>query len=783
MDISITAMKGCERNMKAVIMAGGEGSRLRPLTCDLPKPMARLCGRPVLEYILDLLCRHGIVEAALTMRYLPDRIVEHFPDSRYKSIDLLFVEEDQPLGTAGSVRNACGAGDDNVLVISGDALCDFDLTAAMVFHQQSGADVTILGKRVEDPREYGLIISDGTGRISAFVEKPAFSQAISDLANTGIYILSRRALDMIPPDRAFDFAQDLFPQMLQNGLTLMCREDSGYWCDIGDLETYVRCQQDMLEGKVDCDIHANDDQSGRYFRDARPAGDYVVTPPVYIGRGVRIGDGARIEAGSILDDGCVIEPGARVSGSVILQNGFIGRRARLTGALVCASANIKGGAMLFEGAAVGAGAVVGEKASIGAGVKIWNNKVVSGSVNLTEHVKTGGGKRGWFDDDGISGQVGVELTPEFCTRLGAAIGSLYQGARIGVGFGPHRSAAVLAAAVAAGVQSTGAGVIDFGENFQAQFEFSVNFAGLKAGVFICGDNRASVRVVGPGGLPAGRSLERGVEGILSRGEFVRCGWDDMGDRVEMSGMSTLYRSQLIRCAPSGLTGCAVQVRSRNLAVQSLLREILRRLGCDDGGQLRIEISTQGDKARVYEPASGYIPHHKLLTACAAWRLSRGEDVAVPFDAPHVLDEIAAKHGRRLLRYYLCPADNSDAEARKLAKYQMWSRDGLMQSVMFLHIVRRAGGLGRLMASLPAYERSTRTLPTGESPAGLLRRLSSESGSVTEGVVLQKDQGALLIRPLKRGAGVKIFAEAHSSESAAELCDFAERLLEPGGTEA
>lgn len=770
--------------MKAVIMAGGEGSRLRPLTCDLPKPMARLCGRPVLEYILDLLCRHGVTDAALTMRYLPDRIVEHFPDSRYRNIELLFVEEDQPLGTAGSVRGACNPADDNLLVISGDALCDFDLTAAMAFHKERGADVTILGKRVDDPREYGLIVSDSSGCISAFVEKPAFSQAISDMANTGIYILSRRALDMIPVDRPYDFAGDLFPKMLQNGLTLVCREDRGYWCDIGDLETYVKCQRDMLEGKVDCDIHAVDDHTGLYFRDARPAGDYTVTAPAYIGRGVRIADGARIEAGSVIDDGCVIEAGARVSGSVVLQNGYIGRRARLTGALVCASAGIKSGAMLFEGTAVGAGAVVGEKATISTGVKIWNNKVVSGSVNLTDHVKTGGGRRGYFDDDGISGQVGVELTPEFCAKLGSAIGSLYQGARIGVGYGPHRSAAVLAAAVAAGVQSTGAGVIDFGENFQAQFEFSVNFAGLKAGVFICGDTRASVRVVGPGGLPASRSLERGIEAILSRAEFVRCGWDDMGDKVEMSGMASLYRSQLIRCAPSGLTGCAVHVRSRNLAVQSLLRETLRRLGCDDGGQLRIEVSVQGDKARVYDPEAGYIPHHKVLTACTAWRLGRGEDVAVPFDAPHVLDDIAQKHGRRLLRYYLCPADASDAEARKLAKYQMWSRDGLMQSVMFLHIVRRAGGLKRLLATLPEYERSTRTLATGESPAGLLRRLSpAGAATVTEGVVLQRDQGALLIRPLKRGAGVKIFAEAHSSETAAELCDFAERLLGPAAPDA
>lgn len=758
-------------------MAGGEGSRLRPLTCDIPKPMARLCGRPIIEYILDLLGAHGFSDAAVTIRYLPDSIVGHFPKGSYEGINLRFVEEDQPLGTAGSVKNAIGKEDNEILVISGDAMCDFDLTQAVAHHHRTGADVTIIAKKVEDPREYGLISADTTGEIRAFIEKPAFSQAVSDLANTGIYILSKSTLTLIPDGEQFDFAKDLFPLMLSKGMKLMCWEGRGYWCDIGDLKSYVQCQQDMLEGKVSCNIKGETDEDGNIFAGEHPVGDYFMEGPVYIGRNVRIEDGARIECGSVIDDGCYIGRSGRVSGSVLLQNVYIDQRVKLTGALCCAASTIKAGAMLFEGAAIGAGAVIGEKAIINAGIKIWNKKRIAPSVTVTEHVKLGGETRGYFDDDGITGQVGIELTPEFCARLGAAMGSLYPGARIGVGCGPHRSASALCAATAAGIQSTGTRVMDFGENFLTQFEFCVNYCNLPVGIFISGDNRAFLRVVGPGGLPAGRDIERNIEGALSRGEFTRCSWDEVGDRVEMSGMSTLYRSQLIRFAPKGLNGLGVQVRSRNLAVQSMLRETLYKLGCDHHGGVTLELSSQGEKVRVFHPTIGYIPHHKILTLCAAWQMQRGEDVALPFDAPRLLDAIALKTGRQLLRYLICPADQSDQEARNLASLQLWSRDGLMQSVLFLHMVKRAGSIRALLETLPEYEMQSRTVDTAGNPAALISKLeSTQENRITEGVVVRKEDGIILVRPLKRGSGIRIMAEARSAEIATELCADIERLI-------
>ena len=760
-------------------MAGGEGSRLRPLTCDIPKPMARLCGRPVLEYILELLAEHGVEEAALTMRYLPDRIADHFSHSRHAGVRLDFVEEDMPLGTAGSVKNACAVDDDDILIISGDAMCDFDLSAFTAFHKKSGADVTILGKRVEDPREYGLIDIEGEGRIRGFIEKPAFSQAVSDLANTGIYLLSNNALRMIPDGVSYDFAKDLFPAMLGEGKKLMCWEGEGYWCDIGDLDSYIRCQRDMLQGLVRCNIEGTRDAAGNIFAGNSPNVGVSIHPPVYIGRGVRIEEGVLLESGTVVDDGCFIGHSARVSGSVLLQDVYIGQRARLTGALVCATATVKRSAMLFEGATVGAGAVVGEKAVLNSGIKVWNKKRIPASAIVDTHVKTAAQAKEFFDDDGIAGEIGVELTPEFAVRVGAAVGSYAPAGRIAVGCSTHPAAKVLKAALCAGIQSTGADIIDFGENFQSQFTFSMNFCAVPTGIFIRGDNKACIKLLSSGGLPASRDMERGIEIILSRGEFARCDYDSMGSHVEMSGMATMYKSQLVRYATRGLTGCTARVKSHNLTVKNTLKEVLHRLGCDVSTGMVIEVSSQGDKVRIYDPSLGYIPHHKIFTWCCLGEMERGEDVAVPYDAPRAIDAIAEGMGRKVLRYYTCPADSSDEDARKIAKSQIWSRDGLMQAVMFLSMARRAGSVEALLRRTPQFERAVRTFETGTGAAALMRELdggSRETGGIPEGVVLRRESGTVLVRPLKRGTGLRIFAEAVSAEAASDLCDDVERWI-------
>ncbi len=235
--------------MQAIIMAGGEGERLRPLTCDMPKPMAPVMGRPVMEYALALLKTHGVTRAAVTLKYLPDAIRSHFGDGRDFGVELTYFTEETPLGTAGGVAQARDYLRETFLVLSGDGLTDCDLTAALRSHVASGAEATMVLTRVEDPREYGLVERDGSGRVTRFVEKPQWSQVRGDAANAGIYILEPGVLDRIPKGTFCDFGRDVFPAMLREGRPIHTFLWEGYWCDIGDLDAYRRANRDALTGR------------------------------------------------------------------------------------------------------------------------------------------------------------------------------------------------------------------------------------------------------------------------------------------------------------------------------------------------------------------------------------------------------------------------------------------------------------------------------------------------------------------------------------------------------
>lgn len=237
--------------MKAVIMAGGEGTRLRPVLPGLPKPMALLAGRPVMERIICLLRRCGITDLSVTLRYMPESIMDYFGDGRELGVDIKYHIESEPLGTAGGVRACIDRDfDRDILVISGDAACDFDLRALMECHRRHKSAVTMALYSSAEPLEYGLVLTDPRGRVRSFIEKPTWERVVTNYVNTGIYIVSPRALSMIPENTKYDFARDLFPGMMDQGEEIRGLSMDGYWCDIGTPRAYYQCNLDALDGKL-----------------------------------------------------------------------------------------------------------------------------------------------------------------------------------------------------------------------------------------------------------------------------------------------------------------------------------------------------------------------------------------------------------------------------------------------------------------------------------------------------------------------------------------------------
>src|SRR5260221_10924751 len=290
--------------MRAVVMAGGEGTRLRPLTSNQPKPMVPIVGKPCMEHILELLRKHGVEEVVVTVAFLPQAIRSYFGDGSALGLDIQYSVEEVPLGTAGSVRLASGRLDDTTLIISGDALCDIDLTQLMAFHKDKGADVTIGLKSVDNPLEFGIVVTDEDGRIERFLEKPSWGQVFSDTINTGIYVLEPEVLEHVPTQGPYDFSKELFPLLLEMGRPLYGMVCDGYWQDIGNLDQFRQANFDALDEKVDLGIPG-----------LRLRGN------VWIGEGVEIDDLEGVAGPSFIGSHCRIAPDAAVMPYTVLGSG------------------------------------------------------------------------------------------------------------------------------------------------------------------------------------------------------------------------------------------------------------------------------------------------------------------------------------------------------------------------------------------------------------------------------------------------------------------------------
>src|ERR671933_2398833 len=310
--------------MKAVVMAGGEGTRLRPLTSNQPKPMVSIVGKPCMEHILELLRTHGFEEVVVTVAFLPQAIRSYFGDGDSLGLRLEYSVEESPLGTAGSVRLASDRLDDTFLVISGDALCDIDLTRLVEFHREQGADVTIALKSVDNPLEFGIVVTDDEGRVERFLEKPSWGQVFSDTINTGIYVLEPEVLRHVPTDRPYDFSKELFPLLLEMGRPLYGYVFDEYWQDIGNLEQFRQANFDALEERVKLEVPG-----------IRLRGN------IWLGEGVDLDDLEQIEGPAFIGNYCDISPEASVGSHAVLSNSVTLReRARVARSVVEASTHV-----------------------------------------------------------------------------------------------------------------------------------------------------------------------------------------------------------------------------------------------------------------------------------------------------------------------------------------------------------------------------------------------------------------------------------------------------------
>ncbi|WP_017716978.1 mannose-1-phosphate guanyltransferase [Kamptonema formosum] len=534
--------------MRAVLMAGGSGTRLRPLTCDLPKPMVPILNRPIAEHIINLLRRHQITEIIATLHYLPDVMRDYFQDGSDFGVQMTYaVEEDQPLGTAGCVKNIAELLDQTFLVISGDSITDFNLSAAMAFHKHKRSKATIVLTHVPNPIEFGVVITDKDSRIRRFLEKPSTSEIFSDTVNTGIYILEPEVLDYLPENKECDFSKDLFPLLLEKGEPMYGFIAEGYWCDVGHLDAYRDAQYDGLYGKVKLEFPYEERSPGLWVgQNTYIDPSAKIETPVLIGHNCRIGSRVQIEAGTSIGDNVTIGADADIKRPIVWNGVIVGEEAHLRACVTARGVRIDRRAHVLEGAVVGALSSIGEEAQISPDVRVWPSKKVESGATLNINLIWGqAAQRNLFGQRGVSGLANIDITPEFAVKLGAAYGStLKPGSQVTVSRDQRNISRMVTRSLIAGLMSVGTHVQNLESTAIPIARTVAPTLSVAGGVHVRvhPDRHDSILIefFDGKGINISKSLEKKIEGAYFKEDFRRAQIQEIGNMAYPSQVLDLY---------------------------------------------------------------------------------------------------------------------------------------------------------------------------------------------------------------------------------------------------
>jgi len=761
--------------MKAVIMAGGEGTRLRPLSLGRPKPMTTLFDKPVLEHIIALLKRSGITDICLTLQYMPDLVKDYFEDGGRLGVSLTYFVEEQPLGTAGSVK-ACmnHLGREDFLVLSGDAVCDMDLTAAADFHRRRRSAATLVLCRHHNPLEYGLVLTDIEGRVERFVEKPSWGQVVASTVNTGIYVLTAEAMDRVPEQGFYDFGKELFPALLDGGAPLYGYVADGYWRDMGDCRAYLDCVADALSGKIKLDLGLPQRDPGVWSAIPVPE-SITVRPPVWIGRQVSIGAESIIGPHTVLGSGSSVGRGSLIRHSV-LQQARAGDHTTLYGAVLCPNSSAQKGTVLHEGTVLGEDSVAEENAVLNEGVKLWPGRHAPKGGRLTVSL-TG---RGWQQPPGfgdgavLQGIINEEITPQLMLQLGGALGA--EG-KAGLGYTGGEGAGMLARAAAAGMASAGGDIFSHDAPVAAAAAWLAERYTLPVSLFLEQEGeRVYASCFDCRGLPLDRSRQRKLEGAVLRGETVRVSGSRAGHFEPVVGISAAYAADAAKRARFGQQPMRPVTAAvpGNTPADRLLAQGLEYLGCTVLREQRSGIpafrADYGGRRLLGwdEDGTPLTPERLLILLCLMELEQGGGRVAIPPWAPAAIEIMEAARGKTVLRL-----GRDGARAEELYRQLPWLRDALFAACRIcagMAVSDRQ--LKALMQRIPRVVLRRREIPLRGSRGAIMEALAGQPGvSAGEGLRLRTGEGWIYIAPLVRRSALRVVAEGYSAETAAELCDF------------
>ncbi|MEI6207499.1 MAG: mannose-1-phosphate guanyltransferase [Desulfuromonadales bacterium] len=818
--------------MKAVIMAGGFGTRIQPLTGSMPKPMIPLFNRPIMLHIVELLKKYDITDLVMLLYHQPFYIKNFFRDGADFGVKITYVTPLQDMGTAGAVKAAEKFLNERFLVISGDLLTDFNLKKIMDFHSDNKARATITLTSVKDPLQFGVVITDKEKRITQFLEKPGWGEVISDTINTGIYVLEPEILKYIPEGENFDFSQDLFPLMLKKKDALFGVTAKGYWRDIGNTDSYREAYHDIFKGKINLKI----DEPKQDFvgKDLRIGVDVKLEHADGLEGTVVVGDNSQILGevrikDSVIGRNCTIEAGVRLNRCVIWDNSYIKKGAKLNDSVICSNVRVGQGAVLEEGVIVADDTSIGDEAVIKTDVKIWPKKTIEAGATVTSNMIWGEKwKKSLFEGAIIKGLSNMELTPEFCAKLGCAYGtSLPKGSFVLGGRDSNPSSRMLKRCFMGGLLSAGINVRDMKMTSLPLVRYKLKTFGEVGGVHFrqAQDDPALLEIVflDGDGLDFSSNMGKNVERTFFKENFRRAHHTEPGVITDINNVGDFYREGFLRSLDRELlkkAACTVVVDFSFSAASQILPQLLNELGfsvialnayVDEGrgvpikdksqalNQLAAIVSSLGAQAGFWlDPSAEGITlvdetgriynGEELLSLVVALLMQSGQKgtIAVPVQAPSTIEQMAG-----LKRCQVTRTKSSDRAMLEVAssseivltgttdgrfafpRFQA-AFDGMFTIARLMELAAVCGmPLSHGLAFVPvrAFLQTCISCPW-EMKGGIMRKMSEDSlekdATFIDGIKVQFGEDWVLVLPDQYTPCVHIVAEAKDHKAAQKL---------------
>lgn len=709
-------------------MAGGFGTRLRPLTCNLPKPMVPMANRPMMEHIIELLVKHQFTNILTMLYFSPEDIRGYFQDGKKFGAKINYQMPSGDLGTAGCIKFAEKTLNETFLVMSGDVLTDFDLTGAMEFHKEKKAIATMVLTRVANPLQYGVVIINEEGKITRFLEKPSWGEVFSDTINTGIYILEPEVFSEIPAEQPFDFSKNLFPKLLEQGKALYGYVANGYWKDVGDLREYRLAHRDILDGKVTVKVPGKKMQFWKKEQDANVWADKEVEVQdgvefignCILGKNCKIESGCKIE-NSVIGENCTIETLSQISGSVLWKNVRVGRESMLRESVVGERTTIGEQALIQVGAIIADECRIGRAAKIRSNVKIWPHKTLEdGAILATSLIWGEKWSRTLFGSYGICGLGNIEITPEFAAKVGAAYGAyLGKGAYVVTSRDAHKASRMIKRALISGLLSSGVKVGDLRTAPVPVLRYEMGKEGESGGIHVrqspFDHHLIDIKILDKSGADISFPQEKAIEQLFLREDFKRATMEESGEILAPPRSQEYYRAgflkiidqEIIRQArfkvvldysfssasmtfPAILGELGLEVVALNsyLNPQKItktekefnhaldqLSNIVTTLKADIG----FLIDNGAEKVFMIDDRGKIIPDTQALcgTAYMAMKCYDSGTLAVPVNQPAAIERLAAKSNLQVVRTPTMPRNILNASRREAMRFVGDGRGGFI----------------------------------------------------------------------------------------------------------